>query len=81
MNIDFSRHAQRRMKLYRIDESDVHTILERSIIPQEEYSDKLILVDNSYAHKYRYPLKIVAKVEHSRILVLTVYPLKKGLQP
>jgi hypothetical protein len=81
MNIDFSRHAQRRMKLYHIDASDAQTILGRSNLPQAEDSDKIILVDNSYAQKYRSPLKIVATVEQTRVLVVTVYPLKKGLQP
>jgi hypothetical protein len=42
--------------------------------------NKLIIVDEELAKKYKYPLKVVAAIGNSLITIITVYPLKKGIQ-
>jgi hypothetical protein len=74
MKIEFSRHAKRRAKLYRIPESIITNILENSDLSQGENE----IIRN--IEGFRYPLKIVVDVESDIITVITNYPLKKRRQ-
>ena len=77
MEIIFSRHSKRRMKLYAIDEQDVAEIIgSQSIV--ETQSSKGIIFYPRFNNKYKYSLKIVYSIEIEKIIVVTVYPLKKG---
>lgn len=78
MNILFSRHARRRIALYRIDADDVQKIIGRFMEKQPSVAGKQIIVDQSTQTKYTFPLKIVFDVGESNITVITAYPLKKG---
>ena len=72
MNIRFSRHARRRARLYKIQESIVEDVL---------CGANLVSGENEVIKNipgYRYPVKIVAVVEGDVITVVTNYPLKKG---
>ena len=77
MRIDFSRHAKRRMQLYKIDEDDVKSTIETALSNRGETSGKYEEVNNELSEKYGYPLKIVFLIEGGRIIVLTAYPLRK----
>jgi len=70
--IKFSRHAKRRAKLYNISEDIVINILENLELSKGEHE---IIKD---VEGFKYPLKIVVKVENDSTIVVTNYPLKKG---
>ena len=72
MIIKFSRHAKRRAKLYNISEDLVINILENVELSEGEHE---IIRD---VEGFKYPLKIVVKVENDSAIVVTNYPLKKG---
>jgi len=72
MKIEFSRHAKRRAKLYRISESMVIDILRNMNLDQGEHE----IIKDVPGFKYR--LKIVISVGEDLITVITNYPLKKG---
>lgn len=72
MIVKFSRHARRRAKLYSIPESEIKNILEKKGLNDGEHE---IIVDIS---GFKYPIKIVVKVESNLVIVVTNYPLKKG---
>ncbi|MBI4556391.1 MAG: DUF4258 domain-containing protein [Candidatus Hydrogenedentes bacterium] len=71
MKIRFSRHARRRLKLYKILEATVREILIRKQFDPGPHA----LVEK--VEGQRYPLKIVVIVE-KEITVVTNYPLKKA---
>ena len=72
MIIRFSRHAKRRVKLYKISESKIRKILEKQDLKEGE----LIIIEDISG--FNYPVKIVVKVESDTMIVITNYPLKKG---
>lgn len=72
MEIRFSRHAKRRMKLYNIPESSVSDILRNA----ELSSGRHEIVKKISGTEL--PLKILAAVENERLTVISAYPLKKG---
>ena len=71
MNVKFSRHAKRRMKLYGISEDIVKNLLEK----EDEENRHIIIKD---VPEFIYPIKIVFENKMNHILVITVYPLKRG---
>ncbi|MDA8213832.1 MAG: DUF4258 domain-containing protein [Nitrospiraceae bacterium] len=77
MKIDFSRHAKRRMQLYKIDENDVKITIENVLSNEGITSGKHEKVNQDLSEKYGYPLKVVFLIEDEDIIVLTSYPLKK----
>ncbi len=74
MNVIISRHAKRRMKLYKIKESDIYFMLEHSsktkFVGRHEIVDKL---DN-----FSYPVKVFFEVRLKDIFVITCYPIKRA---
>jgi hypothetical protein len=72
MKIVFSRHAKRRMKLYKISESWLESLL----IEKQFGSGKHILLEQSPDHSL--PIKIVIQAKEDEIVIITSYPLKKG---
>lgn len=72
MIIRFSRHAKRRAKLYKIQESVVETILIGLHLNNGEHE----IIKN--VSGFKYPIKIVVAVESNIVTVITNYPLKKG---
>jgi hypothetical protein len=73
VKIKFSRHAQRRAKLYSIPQAVVEKIVADANVPDGDHE---IISD---AVGFKYPLKIVASRAGEVITVITNYPLKKGL--
>jgi hypothetical protein len=81
MKFQISRHARRRIRLYRIDlqsvESSILARIRQDGIRQNvriTYIDHALQIENQ-------PLKIVYVVERETITIVSVYPLKKGRNP
>jgi hypothetical protein len=72
--IQFSRHAKRRAKLYNISESLVSEILASMRLREGEHEIIRIVPG------FRYPLKIIVSVESDIATVITNYPLKRGMK-
>ncbi len=72
MKIQFSRHAKRRAKLYKIPTSTVIKILENTELTPGEHE----VIEK--VKGFELPLKIVIAVEGDIITVITIYLLKKG---
>jgi len=76
MNIVFSRHARRRLNLYKIDSIDLLSKLNKILINYRPGKYEILL--HELKNKYKYPVKIVFEVKVNKIIIITVYPLKKG---
>lgn len=80
-NIEYSRHARRRMQLYNISEEDVSSIIEQKspgfAVQQEKHE---IISDNVFSD-HGYPIKIVFTCEEEKIVVISAYPLKRRAKP
>ena len=74
MDIKFSRHAKRRMKLYDMSELIVCDILKRETLSPGKQE---IVRDIS---RFHLPLKVVFSVENEQLTVITTYLLKKRRQ-
>ncbi len=72
MKIHFSRHARRRMKLYKIPADGVTGAIEDSDRAQGHH--EVVQPFTGFA----LPIKIVYEVEGETITVVTAYPLKRG---
>ncbi len=72
MTIKFSRHAQRRAKLYKIPEAAIRKELEVGDLDDGEH--EFI----KHVSGFKFPIKIVVVVEEDVATVVTNYPLKKG---
>lgn len=72
MSIQFSRHAKRRAKLYNIPEATIENILRCHEFSAGEH--EII----SAVPGFKYPIKIVVRVENGIVTVITNYPLKRG---
>ena len=79
MNIKFSRHAKRRMRLYDISESTVQKRIESFFGAKSSISSgKNEIIDDLVISGQKYPLKIVFSYEENHITIITAYPLKRG---
>ena len=81
MTIKLSRHAQRRLKLYKIDSTDVETVINNWLKNRSVLNDKETIIARELKQKYGYPLKIIFVVEGSEIVLVTAYPVKKEKKP
>jgi hypothetical protein len=72
--IIFSRHAKRRMRLYRISEEHIRTILMDGL--QENYSQARFTYTQDLPG-FKYPLKVIVQIEGNTCTVITAYPLKR----
>lgn len=75
MEIEFSRHAKRRMRLYGITKKEVKLVIEKS--QKEDQSEERITY--RIGKRFKYPIRVIALKKEYSFLVITVYPLKKGL--
>lgn len=74
MRIKFSRHAKRRAKLYKIQQSKIELVLSSVVLNE----GRNIVIKELAG--FTYPIKIVLSVEKDDVTIITVYPLKKGIQ-
>ncbi|MFP4532735.1 MAG: DUF4258 domain-containing protein [Desulfobacterales bacterium] len=78
--IQFSRHAKRRMNLYDLQEADVLSIIQYQN-PQIDFPEgKHEIISETKFSKHGYPIKAVFPCESDNIVIITVYPLKRGLK-
>jgi hypothetical protein len=78
--IQYSRHAKRRMKLYKITEADISFIIERWITAQNVFEGKHEIISNEINGQQGYPIKVVFSCDCEKIVVIKAYPLKKELK-
>jgi hypothetical protein len=74
MVIKYSRHAKRRMKLYKISERVISTIIlkgKKQNLEPDKISSILTI------EKQKYPIKIIYKIINNEIVIITCYPLKR----
>ena len=71
MEIKFSRHAKRRMKLYNISE----VIIQNLLVEADQDNKHEIVRD---VPGFKYPIKVVFEKKVNLISVITVYPLKRA---
>ena len=74
--IKFSRHAERRMKLYHITKNDVKFIVDQGKRKISHGQKTSIIHD--IKGKFKYPIKVVGINKEAYFLVITAYPLKRG---
>lgn len=79
-NIQFSRHARRRMKLYDLSEEDVSCVIKYQN-PQLNFLErKYEIISEKKFSRHGYPIKVVFSYENGKIIVITSYPLKRGMK-
>jgi len=76
MEIKFSRHAGRRIKLYGIKRNDITRIIKEGSKTKEGNKINYQLKISSI----KYPIKIVAELKKDCIFIITAYPLKRGVK-
>jgi hypothetical protein len=81
LTIVFSRHAQRRMRLYRIQPDDVKAVIYAALDAGDAVGAKHEIVSHQMAGKYGHPLKVVFVREGDTLTVITAYPLRKEHTP
>ena len=75
MTINFSRHARRRMKLFKIPPDGVAAVINES--DQATGHHEVV----QHFDDFTLPIKIVYEIEGETITVVTAYPLKRGTSP
>lgn len=72
--VTFSRHSQRRMKLYGIEVIDIYNALEFGInrILDDGKTSYIYEID-----KLKYPLKVECEQRETNVFIITCYPVKK----
>ncbi len=73
MDIKISRHAKRRIKLYNIPEEKIKQIITEA----QPGRGKQVVIKEIVG--YSYPVKIIFEVFDKKIIVITCYPLKRGV--
>ncbi len=73
LKLNFSRHSKRRMKLYDIPESTISDVLKGTKFSAGRH-EIVKRISN-----FELPLKLVIDVKDGVITIITVYPLKKGI--
>jgi len=72
MEIVFSRHAKRRLKLYGISELTIREILAEPDFAEGNHEITCVVTG------VKHPIKAVFSLERDILTVITAYPLKKG---
>lgn len=73
MDIKISRHAKRRIKLYNIPEEKIIQIISAA----QPCRGKQMIVKKIIG--YSYPVKIIFELSDNQLIVITCYPLKRGV--
>jgi hypothetical protein len=68
------------MKLYELSEEDVASVI-KSQKPQLDFPEgKNELISKTNFSRHGYPIKVVFSCESGGIVIITAYPLKRGLK-
>jgi hypothetical protein len=76
MEIYCTKHARGRITLFDITEADVEKVIKKSP-PAEMATDKIESIAS--LRKFKYPLKVVYRIVKRKYIIITAYPLKRGL--
>lgn len=74
MKITLSRHSKRRLKLYKISDGWIYSLLAEAKCEQGQHT---ILTKHP---GIKLPIKVIYVVEEEEITLITAYPLKKGIK-
>lgn len=75
MNVIFTRHAKRRMKLYNISKSDVINVLKSLKSYELNFAKNEVIAT---VNKFVYPIKVIFEKKKEGYVIITAYPLKRG---
>ena len=68
------------MKLYNLSEEAVSSVIEMQY-PEAGFSDgEYEMIGTKMLTRYEYPIKVVFSYEKGQLIVITAYPLKRGVQ-
>jgi hypothetical protein len=73
-----SRHARNNMRLYKVSERDIVTVLESPDVSTKE-ENRMVVMKNFQDKFSGYPLKVVYEMVEKEIFIVTVYPLKRKM--
>jgi len=68
------------MKLYGLSEEDVASIIQYQDPNLNFQAGKHEIVSNKKFSEHGYPLKVVFSCENGKVVIITAYPLKRGLR-
>jgi len=68
------------MKLYNLSEEDVSSIIEHLNPGLVFLEGKHEIIGETMLTNYGYPIKVVFSYDGEKVVVITAYPLKKGLR-
>lgn len=74
MDIIIAKHAEERIRTYRLSKDDVKDAIEHPIFVVDGYGGRLI----AHKHLNDYILRVIYEEYRGRAIVITVYPTKKG---
>lgn len=77
--IRFSRHAKRRIRLYKIDEKDIIAGIKYYLKGQIKpfFGNKFEFTSKNKFSKIKFPIKVVIVVKGPDVTVITAYPVKR----
>jgi hypothetical protein len=78
MKTKILRHAQRRIKLYRLNEADIIAAAVGHYADLGKSQGKVMFLSKLTANSL--PVKIVYSVEHETLVLITAYPFKRSMQ-
>jgi hypothetical protein len=77
MELNITIHAKGRMLLFNISDSDIEKIIKKSS-PSEIRAGKITAI--ATLRKFKYPVKVVYRIAKGKYLIITAYPMKRGLE-
>jgi hypothetical protein len=80
VNIQFSRHARQRLKLYGLSRSDILEILAIDNAEEQPINLKRELISDAFVAKYGQPLLVAYIREIGGITVITNFPYDQETQ-
>ena len=80
MGIIYSRHASQRVKLYQIDSEEIDHRLAEMDLDSLPLNEKRTFIFEGVRSKAAKPIKVVLVKERSEIVIVTIYPVKRGIQ-
>lgn len=80
MRIVYSRHALQRVKLYEIDTGEVERRLGSLDLESIPANEKRSFVFENVHSRVGKPIKVVLVKENDELVIVTTYPVKRGLK-
>ncbi len=68
------------MNLYNISEESVSAIIDQRLQDPGSGDGKYEVVENAFSEDHDYPIKVIFSKEKELVIVITAYPLKRGVE-